>query len=185
VIPTGVFAATATEEMGNVAVDAPPTRVTVGATEVTAELLLPRLTVTPVVGAAPVKVTVPVVLFPPIKLDGSNDKLRTAGGFTVREAVLVTPKLAEMIVGVANETGTVAITNGVEVAPPGIFTVPGGTTAAVLLANETETPPLGAGPVRVMVAEVLLPPIKAVAARANVDTTGGFTVSGAGKPLLL
>ena len=90
-----------------------------------------------------------------------------------------------MLVGVAADTGVVAIKNETEVAPPRILTVPGGTTTAVLLAIETATPPLGAGPVSVMVAETFFPPITLVAARANVDTAGGFTVSCADTPALL
>ena len=164
-------------EIENVPVDAPPRTVAVAATVATAELLLARLTVTPVLGAAPDRVTVPVEPFPPIKLDGSSDTLSTAGGFTVRDAVLVTPRLAVIAVGVAVDTGTVAIRNVAEVAPASIFTVAGGTTAVVLLASETDTPPAGTGPVSVMVAEVPFPPIKAVAASANVDITGGLTVS--------
>jgi hypothetical protein len=95
------------------------------------------------------------------------------------------PKVAEMTVGVATETGALEITSGAEVEPPGIFTVAGGATAAVLLVSETETPPLGAGPVSVIVADVLFPPTKAVAASANVDTTGGFTVNGTDTSALL
>jgi hypothetical protein len=174
-----VFAATGTVEIENVPVDAPPRTVAVASTVATAELLLARLTVTPVLGAAPDRVTVPVEPFPPIKLDGSSETLSTAGGFTVRKAVFVTPKVAVIAVGVAVDTGTVGIRNVAEVVPASIFTVAGGTTAAVLLASETDTPPTGAGPVSVRVAEVLFPPISAVAASANVDSTGGFTASGA------
>lgn len=184
-IITGVLVVTADVVSRKVAVDAPPRTVTAAGTNPTAVLLLTKLTVTVVAGASPDKVTVPVELFPPIKLDGTKDKLNKAGGFTAREAVFVTPKVAEITVGVDVETGTVAITKGAEVAPPGIFTVAGESTAAVLLVNETETPPLGAGPVSVIVAEVLLPPTKAVATRANVDTTDGFTVSCADTPALL
>jgi hypothetical protein len=172
-------------EIENVLVDAPPRTVVVAATVATAELLLARLTVRPVLGAAPDRVTVPVELFPPIKLDGSSDTLSTAGGFTVRVAVLVTPKVTVITVGVAVDTGTVAIRNVAEAAPASILTVAGGTTAVVLLASETDTPPAGAGPVSVIVAEVLFPPIKAVVASANVDTTGGLTASCADIPPLL
>jgi hypothetical protein len=164
-------------EIENVPVDAPPRMVAVAATVATAELLLARLTVTPALGAAPDRVTVPVEPFPPIKLDGSRDTLSTAGGFTVRDEVFVAPKIAVIAAGVAVDTGTVAIRNVVEVAPASTFIVAGGTTAVVLLASETDTPPAGAGPVSVMVAEVLFPPVKAVAASANVEITGGLTVS--------
>jgi hypothetical protein len=160
-----------------VAVDAPPATVAVAGTAATTALLLDSVTVTPALGAVPDRVTVPIEPFPPIKLDGSKDTLSTAGGFTVRDAVLVTPRVAVIAVGVAVDTGTVAIRNVAEVAPASTFTVAGGTTAVVLLASETDTPPAGAGPVSVMVAEVLFPPINAVAASANVDITGGLTAS--------
>lgn len=90
-----------------------------------------------------------------------------------------------MLVGVAADTGVVAIKNETEVAPPRILTVPGGATAGVLLASETATPPLGAGPVSVTVAETFFPPITLLTARASVDTAGEFTVSCAEIPALL
>jgi hypothetical protein len=90
-----------------------------------------------------------------------------------------------MDAGVATATGAVAIKNEAEVAPLRIFTVAGGTTAAALLTSETATPPLGAGPVSVMVADTLLPPVTLVPAKANVDITGEFTVSCADTPALL
>jgi hypothetical protein len=160
VIPTGVAADTGTVVIGKVAMDAPPATVTVAGTVATTALPLASVTVTPAVGATPDKVTVPVEPFPPIKVDGSSDTLRTAGGFTVRETVLLTPKVAVIAVSVAVDTGTEAIRNVAEVAPASIFTVAGGATAAVLLPSETATPPDGAGPVRVMVAEVLFPQLK-------------------------
>ena len=163
--------------IGKVALDAPPATVTVAGNAATAALLLDSVTITPPATAGPDSATVPVEPFPPTKLLGYTEILSTAGGFTVSDDVLVTPKVAVIAVGVATDTGAVAIENITEVAPPGIFTVPGGTTAAVLLVRETETPPLGAGPVSVRVPEVLFPPIKAVATRANVETAGGFTVS--------
>jgi hypothetical protein len=68
VIPTAVFAATATVEIGNAAFDAPPSTVTVPGTEATVELLLPSVMLTPAATAGPDSVTVPVEPFPPIKL---------------------------------------------------------------------------------------------------------------------
>ena len=103
-------------------------------------------------------------------------------------ALFAAPSVAVRVVGVAAETGTVGITNVAVVAPPRTVTGDGGVAAAVLLPSVTETPPLGAGPVKVVkviVAETFFPPIMLVAARASVETDGGFTINCADIPALL
>jgi hypothetical protein len=70
---------------------APATTVTLGGTVAAAVLLLESWTVTPVEGAAPLSVTVPVDGLPPTTFDGFNFNEDNAGGATVNVAVFVTP----------------------------------------------------------------------------------------------
>jgi hypothetical protein len=73
-----------TEKLAEVA---PPKTMTFPGTVATAVLLLPRVTVVPALGAGPVKVTVPVELFPPETLVGDKINDDTVGAKTVRVAV--------------------------------------------------------------------------------------------------
>jgi len=70
---------------------APGARVTLDGTVATVGLLLESWTVTPVEGAAPLRVTVPVDGLPPTTFDGFNFNEDNAGGATVNVAVFVTP----------------------------------------------------------------------------------------------
>jgi hypothetical protein len=75
----------------NVALELPAATVTLRGT-VAAALLLDSDTTMPPVGAAPVKVTVPVEGLPPTTLVGFNDTADNAtAGVTVSGAVLFTP----------------------------------------------------------------------------------------------
>ena len=78
--------ATAVVVTVKVAVVAPAATVTLAAT-VAAALLLDKLTVSPPVGAALPKVTVPVDEVPPVTEVGFSVTDETVGGFTVRFAV--------------------------------------------------------------------------------------------------
>jgi hypothetical protein len=66
---------------------APPKTMTLAGAAATAELLLPRVTVIPVLGAGAVNVTVPVELFPPVTLVGAKINDDNVGAKTVRVAV--------------------------------------------------------------------------------------------------
>ena len=81
----------------NVALVAPAATVTLEGTVATDVLLLESATCAPPDGAGPLSVTVPVEDFPPVTLVGLNvSEVRVgaggAAGFTVSEAVLVTPE---------------------------------------------------------------------------------------------
>jgi hypothetical protein len=76
--------------MVKVAVVTPAGIVTLAATVATAVLLLVSATTMPPDGAAPLSVTVPVDELPPITEVGLNERDDSAGGFTVRVAVLLT-----------------------------------------------------------------------------------------------
>jgi len=74
------------------AVVLPAATVTVAGT-IAEALLLDSAREMPPVGAAPVKVTVPVADVPPVTLAGftTTDKMATGGGVMVRAAVLLRP----------------------------------------------------------------------------------------------
>jgi len=91
---TGVEAVTALVFTGNVALVAPAATVTLDAT-VAEALLLERFTVAPPLGAAPLRVTVPVEGDPPVtRLGVSVIEVRIGldeEGITVSEEVMLTP----------------------------------------------------------------------------------------------
>ena len=87
---TGVEAATRLLVTVKVPVVAPAATVTLAGVVVEA-LLSNKVTETPPAGAGPVMVTVPVELFPPIKLAGLMDTDAGAVGLMVRVAVFVAP----------------------------------------------------------------------------------------------
>jgi hypothetical protein len=74
----------------NVAPVLPPGTVTEAGTVAAVELSL-NDTVTPPLGAGPLNVTVPWDDVPPVTLVGLTVNVLKAGGFTVSEAVLVSP----------------------------------------------------------------------------------------------
>jgi len=180
-----VLTATAVVVILNVAEVIPGETVTLGSGDATLVLLLDKVTVIPPAGAAPVNVTVPVELAPPITLVGESPSVDMTGGFTAMDAFFATPSVAVTVVGVATDTGVVATGNVSVVEPPASVTDAGGFTAAVLLLIVTEMPLLGAGPDSVTVADVFLPPVMLVAASENAATDGGITVSPVVTPALL
>jgi hypothetical protein len=91
VIVTEVAAVTAAVVMLNVAVLAFAAKVIEAGTLAAVELLLVSVTTTPPVGAAPVRVTVPVLEVPPVTAVGLTVTDESAGGLTVSTAVLLTP----------------------------------------------------------------------------------------------
>src|SRR5437867_3272143 len=102
VIVTAVAAVTVLVVSVNVALGAPAATVTVAGTVATAAFELARLTRSPPLGAALVRVAVPVAKPPPVTVDGLRViALRLAGGgtgLTVRVAVRVRPPPVPVIV---------------------------------------------------------------------------------------
>jgi len=93
-IVTGVDAVTALVLTVNVALLAPAATVTLAGTVAVDVPLLDRETATPLLGAGPLRVTVPVDGDPPVTLVGlsaTEDSVAEPGGVTVSEAVLVPP----------------------------------------------------------------------------------------------
>jgi hypothetical protein len=72
---------------GKLAEVAPAETTTFPGVGATAGFVLLRVTVVPALGAGPVKVTVPVELFPPVTLVGDKINDDTVGAKTVRVAV--------------------------------------------------------------------------------------------------
>jgi hypothetical protein len=70
---------------------APPATVTLAGTVATEVLLLVRVTTAPPLGAKPLRVTVPVELFPPVTVDGLSETDVRLDGLTVSVLVLVDP----------------------------------------------------------------------------------------------
>ena len=146
----------------NVAVVAPLGTVTFAGTLATEVLLLDKDTTAPPEGAGPLSVTVPVEGLPPTTLDGftPNELNDTAGGVTVRGAVLVTPPYnAEIVTALETDTGLVVTANVALLAPADTVTLAGTFAANVLsLLSDTTAPPPGAGPLSVTVPVEGLPP---------------------------
>jgi hypothetical protein len=114
-----------------------------------------RFTLTPALGAGPVKVTVPTDVFPipappPTSEVGLTDRPATesvgAFGVTVRNACSVEKFRVPLIVTTVEAvTGEVAIGNVARVAPSGTVTLAGTLASACVLFSGTEVPPAGAG----------------------------------------
>lgn len=149
----------------NVAEVLPAATVTLVGTVATDVLLLARVTTAPPVGAAPVRVTVPVDGLPPVTLVGFSDTDEAeivTGAVTVRVALRVVPLgyVPEIVTCVLLVTATVVTENVAVVCPVGTVTLPAETcaTAVLLLDNAMVAPPVGAGPVRVTVPLEAVPP---------------------------
>ena len=160
---TAVELETDTVVTGNVALVAPLANVTLDGTLTTDGLLLDSVTSAPPTGAGPLIVTVPVEPFPPITLDGfrvRDDSEGTYTGRTVRVADRVTPPYKpEIVTAVDPDTGLVVTANVALVAPAATVTLAGTlATEMLLLDNDTNAPPAGAGPLSVTVPVEGLPP---------------------------
>ena len=90
-IVTEAFDVTAEVLIVNVAVVLPAATVTLDGTFVAVVLLLDSVTTAPAPGAGPVRVTVPVDVFPPRTELGLRATEDNASGVTVSVAVLATP----------------------------------------------------------------------------------------------
>ena len=109
----------------NVAVLEPAAIATLAGTWAAAVLLLDRVTVAPLAGAGPLRVTVPVELFPPITELGLLLTEERAAALTVSVVVRVTPYVPEMVTEVFAETGVVVIVNVALLEPAAIVTLTG------------------------------------------------------------
>jgi hypothetical protein len=138
---------------------APAATVTEAGT-VAAALLLCSVTTAPLAGAGPVSVTVAEVEIPPTTDEVVRFTCDAAGGPTVSVPGAVFPLYVAVIVtGVLVATAVVVMVNaGDTVAPAATVTVAGTVVLGSLLDNATITPPVGAGPFRLTVADVDTPP---------------------------
>jgi hypothetical protein len=119
--------------------------------------------------------------YPPLTVEGLRVTPETAGGggFTVSEAVLVTPANTPVIVtAFEEETVSVETVAVAFVAPAPTVPVAGTIAAAVLeLDSETAAPPVPALPFRVIVNVEEAPPTTIAGFIARLAREAGFTVS--------
>src|SRR5438132_8356826 len=178
---TGVAAVTPVVVTPKFALVAPGATVTLAGTPATVVLLLDNVTMAPPVGAAAVKVTVPVLGAPPTTLVGltvTEDRVGAAGaGLTVSTAVRETAPRAPVIVSAVEAvTIFVVMVKFALVAPATTVTLAGTVATAVLaLLRLTMAPPVGAPAVSVTVPCDELPPTTEARATLTVDklATGG------------
>jgi hypothetical protein len=142
----------------NVASDLPP-GITTAIGGMAATPSLDNETITPPGGAGPVRVTVPVEDFPPLTLAGLNVKVESAGGVIVRVAfTLDLPTVAVRVSTVCADTDCVFTVKLTDSFPAGIVTFAGNVKPAWAEVKATDTPPVGATPVRATVPIELVPP---------------------------
>lgn len=159
-IVTDVFALTGVVLMVKLALLAPAAMLTLAGTCATDVLLLWSMTITPLRGAGPFNVTVPVELAPPTTELGLLLIEDNVAALTVRAAVLLVPRVAVIVVELLFATAYVVAVKVAVVLPAGTDTDAGTVAAAVLLlCNATDVPPVGAGPVRVTVPVEFVPPV--------------------------
>ena len=161
----------------NVAEVAPAATVTVEG-KVALDELEVRLTTEPLGPAAPLRVTVPVELFPPTTEDGETETLLSVAGVTVRVAVWGAPfKVPEMVAWVEVETAVVLMVKVVVLVPAGTVTVDG-TVAEALLDDTVTTAPLEpAGPFSVIVPVEVLPPSTDVGLTDRLEIVAALMVN--------
>ena len=178
-IVTDVIAVTALLVAVNVAVIAPAGTVTDAGTFAAFVLLLLRPATMPPAGAAVARVTVPVLVAPPVMAAGVIASPATHG-FTPSVAVFDDPLyVAVMSTPTAVPTGLVVIANVADVAPASTVTEAGTVAAAVLLlVSATTAPAGGAGADSVTVPMLPIPPVTE-AGFTPTETSDGFTISSA------
>lgn len=169
----------------NVAVVAPAATVTLDGT-VTPEMAEESATASPPLGAGLVRVTVPVAVLGPVTVVGEIPRLVIVGAATVSvaepdwlfaEAPIVTDWF--------EPTATVETVAVPDVAPAAIVTVAGTVAAELLEVRATLSPPVGAGPLIVIVAVDELPPTTDVGFNTTVVTPGPLSVNVPGVETLL
>lgn len=127
----------------NVAVLAPEGTVMPGGTVATFVSEDASVRTTPAAGAFPTSETVPVDGVPPTRLNGLKATDWSPAGFTVKEAVRVTPAyVAEIVTAVEDTTPAVVMEKYAKEAPAGTVTLGGiDATAALELDSEMVMPP--------------------------------------------
>ena len=180
-IVTGVAAPTADVVMENGAevVDPAATR-TLAGTPAAAGFELDNATAAPPLPAGPLRVTVfAAVELPPPALLGDSVMADTAVGLTVSVADWVTPlKVAEIVTGVAVDTGVVVMVKADETVAPWATVTDAGTEAiaGLELERETAAPPASAGALSVAVLAVVeTPPAMLCGESVRPDTVMGLT----------
>ena len=121
-------------------------------------LLLLKVTTAPTVGAAPLRVTVPVELLPPTTEVGDRVTEDKDAAVTVSVAFVLVPRVAVTTEVVVEATPNVVTVKVADVLPADTVTLAGTLAAAVLLlVRLTETPPVGAAAFSRTVPVELLP----------------------------
>ena len=140
-------------------------------------------TSTPPLGAAALKVTVPVEELPPTTLVGLSDSVERVGvvaaaGFTVKtpETAPLPEADAEMVARLVAVTVPVVTVKLALLAPAGTVTLDGTAAAAELSVSDTTTPPEGAAALKLTVAVEELPPTTLVGLSLSAESvTAGAT----------
>ncbi len=174
-----------TEELLTVndALVAPAGTVTLDGTEATELLALDREMTAPPLGAALSRTTFPCELLPPVTVMGLSWNAEIlapvieGSGLMVRPAN-AKPQLysAEMLMAVWEPTSEVLIGKVALVEPAGTVTVGGTVTEVSWADNDTTAPPVGAGPLRVTVPVVLLPPTTVLGLRVSAEAVTSVLV---------
>lgn len=160
---------------------APAGTVTLAGTPLTLELSESETTAPPL-GAARLKVTVPVEELPPATLGGLSDNADSVSavavaGFTVKTVDTVPLLDAEMVARVVALTVEVVSAKLALVWPAGTRTLDGTVAAALLLDRNTPTPPAGAATFNATVPVADDPPVNA-AGFIETEITDGIVVVG-------
>jgi hypothetical protein len=133
----------------------PAGTVTLDGTVATEVLLLESVTTAPPEGAAAVRVTVPVELFPPLTMVGlrvSEESVTADARVMVRDACAeLDPRVAVITAVVVVVTDVVVIVNVALVAPEATVTLLGTLAEELLLLKLTTVPPEGAAALKVTV----------------------------------
>ena len=176
VIVTAWLLVTAEVEAVSVAEVAPDGTFTVAGTP-TAALLEVIEIAAPPVGAGPESVSVQTLESPPARVAGAHAIEDTVGACTAREAP------AEVLLYVAVRVAVTLLATGElitekepELAPAGMFIVPGKEALAVLLARLIAIPPVGAGPDKDTLQVLDVPPVTDVGVQISEDTIIGWMV---------
>ncbi len=152
----------------------PADTVTLDGTVATDVLLLDSDTVAPPDGAAPLRVTVPVELFPPLTLVGlrvSEESVTDDDELIVNVACCeVLPSVAVITAVVVEVTDVVVTVKFALVDPAATVTLLGTLAAELLLDKLTTAPPEGAAALSVTVPVELLPPVTLVGFRLTEET---------------